>query len=333
MKGTILRKYDMNNTTPNFDSAVCDELRSEKSEKLKNKISPKLKSLLPSTRYFHTELKMQVVCTVCNYISTDRIEYYKDFSLDLETHHTSKNEHHEKENMLASGSSINGDGKKCDPIHLDDMFKTFFDSQERDFCCEKCQIEGRNFFGQELINNKSNSRARVDNRISTLPHVLALHIKRFRYDLSKITSAVQFPAQLLLPSALCTNDVQSPDFSTCGPVEMGGSEEQLPSTFDQIWQNVTTGTKIKKSSFEEKNAAAASDDKNFVYSLSAVVRHMGINAKSGHYICDVIDKSCENKGGKFWRRCDDSSITDISLDSVLKEQENPYMLFYTRSKG
>ena len=77
------------------------------------------------------------------------------------------------------------------------------------------------------------------------------------------------------------------------------------------------------------------------YELTAVVRHQGSNARSGHYVCDLPDNKYGAAGAGAgegansssidvkWRRCDDSTVRPTTLAKVLAEQDTPYLLFYT----
>lgn len=61
------------------------------------------------------------------------------------------------------------------------------------------------------------------------------------------------------------------------------------------------------------------------YALSAVVRHLGTSASSGHYIADVFHESSTT-----WRRCDDVNVVEISRDKVISERDDAYLLVYRR---
>ena len=60
-----------------------------------------------------------------------------------------------------------------------------------------------------------------------------------------------------------------------------------------------------------------------LFHLNAVIRHLGHDTLSGHYIADVRTE-------KGWQRCDDSLVTDIAEQIVVNERENAYILFYVR---
>ena len=56
------------------------------------------------------------------------------------------------------------------------------------------------------------------------------------------------------------------------------------------------------------------------YGITAVVRHIGNNARYGHYICDKVVKNLDqvpssldtDQGSRYWKRCDDSVTIDVS---------------------
>lgn len=67
----------------------------------------------------------------------------------------------------------------------------------------------------------------------------------------------------------------------------------------------------------------AIDSTGSLFHLNAVIRHLGHDTLSGHYIADV-------RSDKGWQRCDDSLVSDISEQQVVNEKENAYILFYVR---
>jgi Ubiquitin carboxyl-terminal hydrolase len=87
------------------------------------------------------------------------------------------------------------------------------------------------------------------------------------------------------------------------------------------------------------------------YRLNAVVRHIGTDAFTGHYICDTathetpatplssINRSEVNEGeivGRrkstvaAWSRNNDSLVNSVNEETVLSEMDTPYIFFYTR---
>ncbi len=62
------------------------------------------------------------------------------------------------------------------------------------------------------------------------------------------------------------------------------------------------------------------------YRLTSVVTHIGKELAGGHYLCDVK----LGKGPKqVWASCDDSKVSMVNIQNVLRRQA--YLLFYTRS--
>ena len=87
------------------------------------------------------------------------------------------------------------------------------------------------------------------------------------------------------------------------------------------------------------------------YRLNAVVRHIGTDAFTGHYICDTathetpatplsgiyrseVDEG-ESAGRRkstvaAWSRNNDSLVNSVNEETVLSEMDTPYIFFYTR---
>jgi hypothetical protein len=282
----------------------------------------------------------------------------------------------------SSSSSSSSVSQPSQPkLKLDNLLRIFFAEQRREFCCEGCKKAGRTIFpvqpeskqnaGQATVLNggngtssssssttlsssvsTSNARAVVTNLIRVLPKVLVVHLKRFRYDLDKFTTAVEFPAVLRLPRDLCTQDCRLPDmsagvdivgdqFEAIANATLSSSTAQgmtaLPGHGGNLLastaQDASTSTSTSASPLSVSVAAAT-------YELSGVVRHLGRNARSGHYVTDLPDDSYGSGVANLptsgagaadskWRRCDDSTVRQIPLSKVLAEQETAYMLFYS----
>ena len=110
------------------------------------------------------------------------------------------------------------------------------------------------------------------------------------------------------------------------PRRLSSGEKELS------WKSVKPRGEKRKRSDDEKKPLGIPKEAGYrmKYKLSAVVRHLGDNANSGHYVTDLPDNDYKGSAveGK-WRRCDDRMIRPITLDKVLAEQDNPYLLFYT----
>jgi Ubiquitin carboxyl-terminal hydrolase len=88
------------------------------------------------------------------------------------------------------------------------------------------------------------------------------------------------------------------------------------------------------------------------YRLNAVVRHIGSDAFTGHYICDTAaheapatlhsstdrlvdgnedESACSRRSnGATWSRNNDSLVNSVDEEIVLSEMDTPYIFFYTR---
>ena len=128
--------------------------------------------------------------------------------------------------------------------------------------------------------------------------------------------------------------------------EGGGSDRSSQSqTNDQ--EDVQGSGNPPTSTSSSTHAHAAGDNDNasaapgaaarWEYRLSAVVRHMGNNVFTGHYICDTYTAVTATSrigkalgAGGAWRRCDDSIVAPISEEDVLADKISPYILFYER---
>ena len=94
----------------------------------------------------------------------------------------------------------------------------------------------------------------------------------------------------------------------------------------------STTTDIRDSSDKDETSddsiednLSSVDKKGTSYSLAAVVRHLGASASSGHYLADVLYEPSAT-----WMRCNDEIVTEISIDKVLSERDNAYLLVYCR---
>ncbi|KAJ3145087.1 hypothetical protein HDU86_001158 [Geranomyces michiganensis] len=131
--------------------------------------------------------------------------------------------------------------------------------------------------------------------IETLPPVIVLHVKRFRYDQArgaqKLMKYVTYGAELkIAPEILAPAHTTRPATTTTSPTTLHHAPQAL-------------------------------------YRLFAVVYHHGKHAAGGHYTADVQRSSGE------WLRFDDTLIAKISETDVLGEKRDrqAYMLFYVRS--
>lgn len=63
------------------------------------------------------------------------------------------------------------------------------------------------------------------------------------------------------------------------------------------------------------------------YQLQSVIRHLGMETSSGHYICDRL--TLDNNNNQ-WVQCNDAYLSNITSHQVQLDERSPYMLFYVR---
>jgi hypothetical protein len=73
-------------------------------------------------------------------------------------------------------------------IRLEDLFSSFFAPEERELICEHCQ--------------QPEGRTNVISKLSSLPNVLIVHLKRFKYDRKYVVAVFCRAVCLLLVAAL-----------------------------------------------------------------------------------------------------------------------------------
>ena len=270
--------------------------------------------MFPTIRHFTAGVRFQTTCSKCGHNQSERVEGYTEIPIDL----------------LSSDSKSGGASTTPAKLQAHDLFKHFFRDDRRSFRCDKC--------GDEEDDN-----AIYRSSLVKMPQVLVLHLKRFHYDfknnrLDKNRAALSFPAKLELRERrdttsssssdgvvhICAADAKSSDTSIDlqeGPkhaIEAAAVQASLASSHTQV-ANLAPGGLLDGASSE------------FTYALSGVVRHLGVDCRSGHYVTDVPDGSTATyKTGapEKWKRCDDMGVTSTTLSRVLAEKESPYLLFY-----
>merc|ERR1712129_145394 len=62
------------------------------------------------------------------------------------------------------------------------------------------------------------------------------------------------------------------------------------------------------------------------YELRSVVRHLGSNYQSGHYVADVLTRGDDEE----WKRHDDQYVSGITTEKATDDeaQKNAYIFFY-----
>jgi len=264
-------------------------------------VRPLLASLLPTERSFRADVRTQFQCLRCGHHPDPRTEVYSHFQLEL-THHNKLN---------ASFTSPAGNQQGGSDT-LEQQLENFFSDDVRDLVCEACKAP--------------DAQVKASFRMTTLPGVLVLHLKRFRYepDLKayvKVKTPVKFPVSLLLPGAILDDKLRLPYLGQ--GARMGKTADELKIELLQANEHQLQAAESALHKMVDKSHAR--------YSLRAVVRHEGTSATSGHYICDRHDAEAAAKRGdsKTWLRCNDQMETPVAETSVLTQMESPYVLFYT----
>jgi hypothetical protein len=141
---------------------------------------------------------------------------------------------------------------------------------------------------------KTLQRARKHLRTLSLPPILPLHLKRFRYGAAarKGTDRVTFPLTGLSLDA----------FSSVATGRGGGRGG---------------------SAVGGESGGGAAQTTTAVYDLVAVIAHHGASLSSGHYTAYV-----RGGGGDCWHHVDDSRVAVVSEEAVLASEA--YVLFYEK---
>ncbi|XP_046879010.1 ubiquitin carboxyl-terminal hydrolase 44 [Hypomesus transpacificus] len=222
---------------------------------------------------FHGQLLSQVTCLACDHRS-NTVESFWDLSLEFpERYHSNSRE---------SAAQVS--------CRLTEMLAKFTETEALEgniYACDQCNSKRRRFSSKPVILTEAQKQLMVHK----LPHVLRLHLKRFRWSgrnhREKIGVHVSFD-QLLNMEPYCCRD-SSPKGSPC----LSPASPSSPRP------------------------------KHFLYELSAVVMHHGKGFGSGHYTA-----YCYNTEGGFWVHCNDSKLNVCSVEEVCRAQA--YILFYTQ---
>lgn len=196
---------------------------------------------------------------------------------------------------------MNSPADKSGGIPLEILLENFFAPEERSLSCSRCENAG--------------AMACARSSLTVLPGVLVLHLKRFRYDprtssFTKMLTPVQFGRHLVLPAAAVDPECEKPDNSGSNKLR------KVPTDLMSQWH-------VPSSASPMSNLATGPQR----YSLSAVVRHFGATASSGHYMCDINGQGPD--GSAKWTRCDDSSEFPVKEEEVFGDKTTPYILFFS----
>ena len=262
--------------------------------------------IFPTIRHFTAGVRFRTACSKCGHDQSERIEGYTEIPLDLL-------------------SSDNKDPKTdTTPTKLDaiDLFKHFFKDDSRSFTCDACGD-----------NEKDN--AIYHSRLVKMPQILVLHLKRFHYDfknnrLDKNRAALSFPAKFDVGHwrEVAGDSARDLAANVCA-VDAKRSDTSIDLQEGPKHAIEAAAVRATGASFSEDSTPSSFP--KFAYALSGVVRHLGVDCRSGHYVADVPDESTaayKTGAPEKWRRCDDLGVTATTLSRVLADRESPYLLFY-----
>jgi len=270
----------------NMDQTTISSGSTNSNNDLKTKGDESNKSTTASTqedgdeysfRLFRGKVESIVTCSNCksNSSTTDPIE---DIGLEV------------------MASSPRGGGKTSPtPSSLSDVTQSlekFIATEKLDsgYTCESCGRVGY---------------ATKQSRLASIPPILTLHLKRFRYG----NDGGKHSAPPLTTSRRRNNELAS--LLGNGDGSSGSAKIEGHVKFLEIFDIRPYLTK------EGQNKVGRS----MLCRLFAVIVHAGKNSHSGHYICYV-----RNVAKNEWWKMDDAKVTRVSTGEVFAAQA--YMLFY-----
>ncbi|CAH8849437.1 unnamed protein product [Trichobilharzia szidati] len=159
-------------------------------------------------------------------------------------------------------------------------------------------------------------------RLSKLPRVLRLHIKRFRWvgrQREKLTCHVSFPlilnmAEFMLSDANREECGQSHLHDKLHRTISQRIQEQMGST-ESIQGHSSSSSSFTKEEYQKSSP-------QYLYHLTGVVVHHGRGFQSGHYTA-----YCLNDEPECWLHCNDANVSLCDFSEVAAAQA--YLLFYS----
>lgn len=239
-------------------------------------------------RLFRGKVESIVKCSNCSAVSST-IDPIEDIGLEVTAPTVNLNRTQNRGRVSPSPSS----SSSSTLFDVMGALKQFVTMEKLD-CGYKCESCGR--VGQ----------ATKQSRLASIPPILTLHLKRFRYGSDRGNNLIQ-PA---IPSRRRNTELASllgnGDLGTSGSAKIEGHVK-----FSLVLD-------IQPYLTQEKQKEVG---KSMLCRLFAIVVHAGKNSHSGHYICYV-----QNIAKNEWWKMDDAKITKVSLAEVIAAEA--YMLFY-----
>ena len=289
----LKEEKDKDDTNINREEMIDTEQKNQSSESTKNveQSSQHDDGNEYAYRLFRGKVESIVTCSNCDAVSST-IDPIEDIGLEVTSSSSS--------NTLYSSGRIASRGRiSPNPSKLSDLktaLEKFIRTEKLDsgYKCESCKKVGY---------------ATKQSRLASIPPILTIHLKRFRYgrDGAKGFSDPVPPRRRNneLAQLLGTND-------------MGSSGSAKIEGHVQFSMVLNIGPYLTKE-LQDKFG------KTTVCTLFAVIVHAGKNSHSGHYICYV-----RNITKNEWWKMDDSKVTRVSREEVLAAEA--YMLFYRVQK-
>lgn len=243
---------------------------------------------------FRGTVESNVVCEFCQH-SSSTLDPIEDVGLEVTVSQPNTPPALERPSRNISSRNPSRNPSPVPNMTLSDVqsaFKRFARAEALDsgYKCEKCGKVGR---------------ATKQSRLASIPPILTLHLKRFRYG-DRVAPAAPAPTR-----RSCRSEVSqllgSNDYSTG---KSGSAKIEGHIKFDMFFD-------LKPYLTDELREKPG---KHFCR-LFAVIVHAGKNSHSGHYVAYV-----RNIGKNEWWKMDDSRVTAVTPEEVM--QAEAYMLFY-----
>lgn len=223
---------------------------------------------------FRGTVESKVQCESCRATSST-IDPIEDIGLDVSAAKTNYGKVTPPPNALADVSSA---------------FSRFKAEENLEgYKCEKCGKTGK---------------ATKQSRLASIPPILTLHLKRFRYGTSTEEVAARRRSEI---SQLLARDASATGKSGSAKIEGHVKFEEMfdlaPFLTEDLKKTQKGGTFCR---------------------LFAVIVHAGANSHSGHYIAYI--KNQAKGAGKEWWKMDDARVTRVTEEEV--KSAEAYMLFY-----
>jgi ubiquitin C-terminal hydrolase len=237
---------------------------------------------------FRGMVESKVTCGFC-YSTSSTLDPIEDLGLDVTPFSSSS----------ASSSPTTQSGHLADVPHALQRFARA-EALDSGYKCENCGKLGR---------------ATKQSRLASIPPILTLHLKRFRYgstDPSSTLGLASSTSSTMAPAPTTRRSQRSSEVSQLmsGSNTSGSAKIEGPSAFKTVMD-------LKPYLTETLQAQHS----NMLCRLFAVIVHVGKNSHSGHYLAYV-----RNIGKNEWWKMDDSRVTLASMQEVMNAEA--YMLFY-----